>query len=261
VVKSGFPLLTKTKFDCPHDSHSPCSKNAFLYIQIQPGTLKPKFRANQKEKLMKLAKAIGQATLVAALALTGSAVHAQETKTLDSGVTKVALSSGFVSALEGLGLRAGTVGPTHLRNGIVNFPVTGGAVDLDTAKAQILHSGGLTLTPASAPENTTPTVALESFIIDTTGSAPVITGLVIVKGALIGRVPLFNLQLPAGITLPLQIQDGQLVLDGVGVTLTSTAAQALNSVFNVTALEGGFNIGTAKVRAFVGDGDGHEGWR
>ncbi len=210
---------------------------------------------------MKVAPAISRVALVAALALMGSAVQAQQTKTLEAGVTKVTLSSGFVSALEGLGLRAGTVGPIHLRNGVVNFPVTGGAVDLDTAKAQILHSGGLTLSPGSSPENAEPTVRLESFIIDTTGSAPVITGLVIVKGALVGRVPLFNLQLPAGITLPLKTRDGQLVLDGVGVTLTSTAAQALNSVFNVTALEGGFNIGAAKVRAFVLDQEEREGWR
>ena len=210
---------------------------------------------------MKVATAISRVALVAALALMGSAVQAQQTKTLEAGVTKVTLSSGFVSALEGLGLRAGTVGPTHLFNGVVNFPLTGGAVDLDTAKAQILHSGGLTLSPASSPENAEQTVRLESFIIDTTGSAPVITGLVIVKGALIGRVPLFNLQLPSGITLPLKTQDGQLVLDGVGVTLTSTAAQALNSVFKVNALEGGFNIGAAKVRAFVLDQEEHEGWR
>jgi hypothetical protein len=153
------------------------------------------------------------------------------------------------------------VGPTQLRDGVVNFPLTGGAVDLDTAKAQILHSGGLTLAPASSPESAEPTVRLESFIIDTTGSAPVITGLVIVKGALIGRVPLFNLQLPAGIKLPLKTQDGQLVLDGVGVTLTSTAAHTLNSVFNVTTLKGDFHIGTAKVRACTGDEDEYEGWR
>jgi hypothetical protein len=190
----------------------------------------------------------------------GSTVYAQQSKSLEGGVTKVALSDGFVNALGELGLRAGTVGPTHLRNGVVNFPVTSGAVDLDTAKAQILHSGGLTLSLASSPENAEPTVRLEGFIIDTTGSAPVITGLVIVKGALVGRVPLFNLQLPAGITLPLKTQHGQLALDGVGVTLTSTAAQALNSAFNVTALAGGFNIGTAKVRAFVLDQEEREGW-
>jgi hypothetical protein len=45
------------------------------------------------------------------------------------------------------------------------------------------------------------------------------------------------------------------VLDGVGVTLTSTAAQALNSVFGVTALEGGISIGTANVHAFTSSGE------
>jgi hypothetical protein len=188
-----------------------------------------------------------------ALALTGAALHAQQTKTSEAGKTQVVLSAAFASALQDLGLRAGAVGPTRLRNGIASFPVTGGAVDLDTAKAQILHSGGLTLGPASSPESAEPTVRLESFIIDTTGSAPIITGLVVIKGALIGRVPLFNLQLPAGIKLPLDIEDSQLTLNGVGVTLTSTAAQALNSAFNVSALAGGFSIGTAKERGFVLD--------
>jgi hypothetical protein len=209
---------------------------------------------------MKLTTAISRVAFVAALVLTGSNLDAQQTKTLEGGVTKVALSAGFVSALGELGLRAGTVGPTHLHNGVVNFPVTGGAVDLDTAKAQILHSGGLALAPASSPESDEPTVRLESFIIDTTGSAPLITGLVIVKGALIGRVPLFNLQLPAGIQRPLKIQDGHLLLDGVGLTLTSTAARDLNSAFDVTALQGGFDVGVAKVRAFVLDEDECGGW-
>jgi len=210
---------------------------------------------------MKLTTVVNRVALIGALVLMGSAVNAQQTKTLEGGVTKVALSQGFVDALGELGLRAGTVGPTRLCNGVLNFPITSGAVELDNAKAQILHSGGLTLAPTSSPTSAEPTVRLESFIIDTTGSAPVITGLVIVKGSLLGRLALFNLQLPAGITLPLKPQDGELRLDGVGVTLTSTAAQALNSVFDVTALAGGFNIGTAKVSAFVLDEDEHEGWR
>ena len=209
---------------------------------------------------MKVSAVIGRAALICSLALAGSTAQAQ-TKTLESGVTKVTLSTSFLSALNSLGLKAGVVGPTSFKGTVVNFPVTGGAVDLDTAKAQILHSGGLTLSPTSAAENAEPTVRLESFIIDTTGPQPLLTGLVIVKGSLIGRVPLFNLQLPAGLTLPLKTQDDELVLSGVGVSLTSAAAQALNSVFNVTALHGGFSVGTAKVRASALDEDEREGER
>ena len=203
---------------------------------------------------MRISTILGHSALLGSLAMAGATTQAQ-TNTVDYGVTKVILSSGFVSALGTLGLRAGVVGPTRLNNGVADFPVIGGAVDLETAKAQILHSGGLTLSPASAPEDSQPTVRLQSFIIDTTGSQPVLTGLVVVKGVLLGRVPLFNLQLPEGITLPLRTQDGELVLDGVGVTLTSTAAQALNSVFNVTALQGGLAIGTANARIFTSSGD------
>jgi hypothetical protein len=199
---------------------------------------------------MKLATISVRSALFCASVMLATTVSAQ-TNTIEYGKTRVALSSTFVSALGSLGLKAGVVGPTRLKNGVVDFPIVGGAIDLDTAKAQIIHSGGLTLSPASAPQDAQPTVVLESFIIDTTGPQPVLTGLVVVKGVLVGRVPLFNLQLPSGLTLPLKTQYGELVLDGVDVTLTSTAAQALNSVFGVTALQGGISIGTANVHVFT----------
>jgi len=190
---------------------------------------------------MRLTSRLSLAAPVVALAMMVSAnAFAQETETIEGGRTTVALASGFVSALGSLGVTPGTVSPTKLHNGTVNFPVTGGAIDLDTAASQILHSGGLTLTAGQTK------VTLQSFIIDTT-SAPAVTGLVSVDGKLLGRMPLFDLALPIGITLPLKAYDGQIILKGVGVTLDSTAAGALNSVFHVSAFHGGFGIGTAKV--------------
>jgi hypothetical protein len=179
---------------------------------------------------------------IVALAMLVSANHAsaQKTETVEVGRTTVSLASGFVSALGSLGVTPGTVSPTRLHYGTVNFPVTGGAIDLDTAASQILHSGGLTLTAGQTE------VTLQSFIIDTTGT-PVITGLVSVNGKLLGRLPLFDLALPSGITLPLKPYDGQIILKGVGITLDSTAAGALNNVFHVSAFKGRFGIGTAKV--------------
>ena len=178
---------------------------------------------------------------VVAFAMLISADHAfaQKTETIESGRTTVALAGGFVSALGSLGVTPGTIAPTRLHSGTVNFPVTGGAIDLDTAVGQVLHSGGLTLTAGQTQ------ATLQSFI-DTT-SASMITGLVSVDGKLLGRLPLFDLALPSGITLPLKPRDGRIILKGVGVMLDSTAAGALNSVFHVSAFEGGFNIGTAKV--------------
>jgi hypothetical protein len=175
-----------------------------------------------------------------AMLVSANLASAQKTETIEGGRTTVALANSFVSALGSLDVTPGTVGPTRLYNGTVNFPVTGGAIDLDTTVSQILHSGGLTLTAGQTK------VTLQSFIIDTTG-APVIKGLVSVDGKLLGRLPLFDLALPSGITLPLKPHDGRIILKGVGITLDSTAAGALNSVFHVSAFEGGFGIGTAKV--------------
>ncbi len=191
---------------------------------------------------MSFTSRLSLAVPIAALAILISAndASAQKTETIEGGRTTVALSSSFASALTSLGVTPGTVSPTRLHDGVVNFPVTGGAIDLDTAASQILHSGGLTLTAGQTK------VTLQSFIIDTT-SAPMITGLVSVDGKLVGRLPLFDLVLPTGITLPLKAYEGQIILKGVGVSLDSTAAGALNSVFHVSAFKGGFSIGTAKV--------------
>ena len=199
---------------------------------------------------MRMMSRISIAAPLVAFAILVSANHAsaQKTETIEAGRTTVALAPGFVSALESLDVTPGTVSPTRLHNGTVNFPVTGGAIDLDTAVSQILHSGGLTLTAGKTE------VTLQSFIIDTT-SAPVITGLASVDGKLLGRLPLFDLALPSGITLPLKPHDGRIILKGVEVTLDSTAAAALNSVFHVSAFQGGFKIGTAKVTIDLADGD------
>jgi len=168
---------------------------------------------------------------------------AQQTKTLFTGRTSVKLSSTFTSALTDLNVSVGRVFPTEVENGSVGFPVTGGAIDLDTASGNILHSGGLTLKAGDVK------VALQSFIIDTTAK-PVITGLVVVNGKLVGRLPLFDLTLPAGFSLPLHLKENRLVLKDVGVTLDATAAGALNGVFNVNAFAPGFPIGTAQVVAY-----------
>jgi hypothetical protein len=92
-------------------------------------------------------------------------------------------------------------------------------------------------------------VRLGSFIIDTT-ARPVITGLVIVNNKLAGRLPLFDLTLPAGFSLPLRLDEHRLILKGVGLTLDAQAAGALNAVFQVNAFAAGLPIGTAKVTAY-----------
>jgi hypothetical protein len=196
---------------------------------------------------MKLKSLIPKVGLLAVLCLMGTTAFAQNTKTVEFGTTTVKLSSTFTGALGSLGVTPGVVSPTRLFKGTVSFPVIGGAIDLDTASGNVLHSGGLTLTAGGIETR------LQSFIIDTTASgAPVITGLVIAGNKLVGRLPLFNLTLPAGFSLPISAEHGfVLSLQGVDVTLTSQAAGALNGVYSVTAFTEGLNIGTADVYALL----------
>jgi len=107
------------------------------------------------------------ATPLVAICLTvaSSAAIAQNSRVDQAGHTSVALSAGFVAALGDLDVTPGTIYPTELEDGKVSFPITSGVLDLDTAKLQLLHSGGLTFKAGSTK------VTLSSFIIDDTASA------------------------------------------------------------------------------------------
>ena len=190
------------------------------------------------------------ASLCAAVlcALPINQANGQKAVTAYAGATDVTLSSNFVSALKALGVNVGQVNPTML-SGMATFPITGGVVDLDTAMGNIVHSGGLTFSGGST------TVRLQSFIIDTTGKKPVITGIVVVDNKVWGRFPLFDLMLPAGTTIPLKPKGNTLALSNVGVMLDATAAAALNKAYGVSQFTAGFDIGTAKVVAYVSSND------
>lgn len=161
------------------------------------------------------------------------------------GSTQVALSAELVGALGSLGVTPGAIFPTTIIAGTASFPIVSGAIELNTAKGEINHSGGLTLTAG------TTRVRLTSFLIDTTGTAPVLTGLVAANDSVVGRVPLFNLA-PTGLTLPLKPGGG--TLNEVKLTLTQTAATALNAIFSVSAFTAGFPIGSAQVNVFSAGG-------
>lgn len=190
-------------------------------------------------------KFVKRIALAAVLALACTA-FAQQTQIIESGETTVALSDDFLSALQSLGVTPGVTTPTQLNGTTVNFPINGGAIDLKTAAGNIGHTGGLTLSAGGT------VVSIQNFTIDTTGKTPVITGLVAANGALVGRIPLFDLTLPGNFKLPLvQIRSVLIDLQGVGVTLDAAAANALNGAFHTSAFKEGFGIGTARVRAFT----------
>lgn len=163
--------------------------------------------------------------------------------TFTGGVTSVRFSSGFLGAANSLGLSVSPIVSAGVRGANVSFPITWGTVDGGSLRGEIMHSRFLLFQKGNAA------VKLEGFIIDTTGPQPFINGLASANGSVVGRIPLFNLDLStATIT-----QAGSVIqISGVGVTLRSEAAAALNSVFSTNAFVEGFNIGTATVSAAVG---------
>lgn len=159
------------------------------------------------------------------------------------GSTDVNLSSGFLGALGSLSIAPSTIFPSSLRGTRLSFPITDGSLERRTLRGEIVHNGGLRLTKGSTK------VKLKSFIIDTTGSGIVLTGLVSANGTVVGRIPLFDLRLPVSSSATHFGLD-RVSLNGVAVTLRPEAAAALNAVFSTNAFAAGFGIGTANVRGF-----------
>lgn len=167
-----------------------------------------------------------------------------------NGLTSVALSTDLVNALTALGVQASGFGDTRIRKGVARFSITGGAVELDRTRVEILHSGGLTLQAGGTEVN------LTDFIISNLNGQTVLTGVLTVNGEVVTRAPLFNLQVGSVGTSKVRGRDN-LDLNNVTVTLTDVAAGALNQAFGVTAFTAGFNIGTAQVDAIFNPANGN----
>jgi hypothetical protein len=173
-------------------------------------------------------------------------VNTESQFNLFSGTTTVRLSSDFVGALGALEITPDRIFPSRINRGNVVFPIIAGNLETNTLRGEILHSGGLTLTKGST------TVKLQNFIIDTTGEGFILTGNVSANGTVVGRIPLFDLQLASNLQNDIFAFD-IIRLNDVIITLRPEAAGALNGVFATEAFVPGFSIGTGFVRglAFV----------
>lgn len=179
---------------------------------------------------------------IAVSAVAGPQAVAAPTAQIYSGYTLVELLPGFVDALTSLQIAPSKDLPATLYQRIAYFPITGGRLDAANAKGEVPHAGGLKLTRGGTQ------VIISDFIIDTASGAPKLTGIITANGSIVGRIPLFNLQLPA-LALPLTLPPGPevLLIEGSKVTLTQEAATALNGVFATNAFAGGVNVGIASV--------------
>lgn len=164
--------------------------------------------------------------------------------------TAVKLDPAFLKGLTDLGLTPGVTGGAMLDGDTLTFPITGGSAtyfDPDSGvqpyvTGMIEHSqSGLTLTKGDT------TVELADFVVDP--GASMLMGKVMVNNKPFPEsgeaVPLFFLD---GRTLePLKVEGDTGVLQGTTVSLTKTAADALNMVFKTEALTEFFPVGVATI--------------
>ncbi len=145
---------------------------------------------------------------------------------LSLGYTQVTVAPSTLAALTSLGVSPGIVAPTKLASAkplSVRFPITG----INLFSLSIRHSGGLTLSAGST------TVTISNLTID------LLRARVSGEVAGVGRVDLFK------------ISRSYSALGLVKLTLTATAASALDGAFGTTALTENFLFGYATPRLFA----------
>lgn len=218
---------------------------------------------NLKKKSAVLALALALPLTLAACgsddeATTGSSTTQNQTEptpaaaidTLTGKQTAVTLDTAFLEGLTALKLTPATLGGAKLEGAVISFPITGGNVTYyDPASGVTPYVQGLINHDESGLQLTGSNgkvVKLENFVVDPAES--VLTGKVTVDGAVFAETaPLFFLD---GRTLnPLEVNAdaGTAVLEGTTVSLTKTAADALNMVFETDALAEFFPVGIAEI--------------
>jgi len=195
---------------------------------------------------------LAAAMLAVALTFSARSARAQEIYPIDGGRTTVTFAPDFLTTLSTLKITPQAVTESQLYGDKIFFPITSGALSLDSARGQILHTGGLSLVAGTS------SVRLYSFVINTLNDDAYVTGLVVANGRFLGRVKVFRVELPGDLKLPLDPKDGDFFLSDVKLTLAADAATALNDAFNVRGFAGGQTIGRSLSLVLVPlTADGH----
>ena len=165
-----------------------------------------------------------------------SAVH------LKGGTTAVTTASGIAVALFKNGIVPVATLPGReaikYRHGQVaakfGFPVTGGKVSLSPLGGSITHSGGILFIDLGTGKK----IKVSDFVISLTHGT--LTG--IVNGNAKARVTLFNISLAHA---TLKAAKHSVRASGIVVTLTKTAASALDAALGTKLFSAGLTLGTA----------------
>jgi hypothetical protein len=190
-------------------------------------------------------RSLSKAALLVALSCT-PLMHAQnnpsQTPSVDFGRSTVQLNSAFVNTLTSLGAVVTDLHGNPMQNNSFTLNAVAGAIDLTTSAGEIEHAGGLLISVAGT------TLRIQNFTLDTSNpTAPVLSAAFIINDHFAGRTQLFNVQPPAGFSLPLVPQAGVLQVNGLSLTLNAAAATLLNNLFGAPVLSPGLPIGTGNV--------------
>lgn len=166
-----------------------------------------------------------------------SAVH------LRGGATAVTTAPGIATALLKNGIvplatwpgRQSVLFPKTGPAARFTFPVTGGTVTVSPLGGKVDHAGGILFLNVTNGKN----IEVSQFTVDLSHTD--LTG--IVNGNPKARVPLFRLDLSHA-----KLTAGRHVITAreIGLTLTATAAKALNAALGTTLFSAGLKLGTAR---------------
>ena len=173
---------------------------------------------------------LAAATAAGTLLLFGGSAAANP---IAGGSTALKLDKPIAKVLKQNGVKVIPIKPAKVQKGAVTFPVTGGNLNPATAAGTIRHSGGLRFQAGGKK------LATKNFVVKT-GKGNVLSAQV--GGA---RVNLLKLNLSkAKITRP----GAGINVSRVGVSLTGTAAKALNSTFGVKLFRKNLRLGHVTVK-------------
>lgn len=159
---------------------------------------------------------------------------------LRGGATEVTLDAGAAGALQSLGVNVAPTGKAYAtKSGAIRFPITRGEVDAETLAGQIRHAGGLEFSAGKT------SLTLDRYHINIDGS-PDLSARVNRMGP--DRIELFDVDVSG---LQVGSEKGKTILSGVKLTLSDTAAGALNATFGVDAFAEGLAIADARVKTYA----------
>ena len=170
-------------------------------------------------------------TSVVSLGLASAGTAAWGLNSVKGGATALRLSEEFLVELDMGGIQLSALEEAKLRkNGVVlRFPIDDGILEFDGSNlnGEVTHDGGIALSAENGA-----VISLVSFVIDTLGDTPVITGVVSVNGELLERLPVFELVVTDATEFGLK-GNGGLKVRGLELQLSEEAMTLFNEEFGV----------------------------